>query len=32
VIAATRDWRYTPAMLEQVPVKYRKMLEVAVKR
>lgn len=32
VIAATRDWRYKPAMLEQVPVKYRKMLEVAVKR
>ena len=32
VIAAARNWQYKPAMLEGTPVKYRKMLQVDVKR
>jgi TonB family protein len=32
VIAAARKWQYRPAMLDGTPVKYRKMLQVDVKR
>jgi hypothetical protein len=32
VIAAARHWQYKPAILDGTPVKYRKMLQVDVKR
>jgi hypothetical protein len=32
VITATRGWQYKPATLDGVPVKYRKMIQVDVKR
>jgi TonB family protein len=32
VLAAARSWRYKPATVQGVPVKYRKMLQVTVKR
>jgi hypothetical protein len=32
VIAAARGWQYKPATLDGVPVKYRKMMQVDVKR
>jgi len=31
VIAATRNWRYRPAMLNGAPVKFRKLINIAVK-
>lgn len=30
LIAATRDWKFTPATVDGLPVKYRKTLQVAV--
>jgi protein TonB len=30
LMSAARDWRYSPAMLEGRPVKFRKMIQIAV--
>ena len=30
-VAATKTWRYRPAMLDGVPVKYRKAISIMVK-
>jgi hypothetical protein len=30
-IAATKSWRYRPAMLDGVPVKFRKAISIMVK-
>ncbi len=30
LIAATRDWKFTPATVDGLPVKYRKMMQVSV--
>jgi tetratricopeptide (TPR) repeat protein len=32
IVAATRSWQYKPATLDGVPVKYRKMLQIDLKR
>jgi TonB family protein len=32
VMAATREWRYHPAMINNVPVKFRKRIQIAVSR
>ena len=31
VVATARSWRYRPAMLGNVPVKYRKMIQIDVR-
>jgi hypothetical protein len=30
VIAAAREWRYQPAMIHNVPVKFRKRIQIAL--
>jgi len=32
LFAAARDWRYQPAMFNGLPVKFRKLIQIAVKR
>lgn len=32
LMAAARDWRYQPAMMAGIPVKYRKMIQINVSR
>jgi len=31
VVAAAREWRFEPAMRMGIPVKFRKMLQIAIK-
>ena len=30
LLAAARDWRYRPAMVDGVPVKFRKLIQITV--
>jgi TonB family protein len=31
-LAATRDWKYKPAMLNSVPVKFRKLVNITLRQ
>jgi hypothetical protein len=32
LLAAARDWKYKPATVEGVPVKFRKLIQITVDR